>query len=163
MDRRPFFILLLCLIYKTQSSICLIYKNYLLTNVKPCLMKKTYHFICLINKTMKKSSAHVYSRYAKEAISLLGKSIREGRISRKITTADLASRAGISRDLLYRIERGDPACGIGAVFEVAAITGVPLFEEDRGNLTGRLARSEEKLALMPKAVRASRKAVKDAF
>lgn len=112
---------------------------------------------------MAKASSHVYSRYARDAISLLGKSIRERRLSRKITTTDLAKRAGISRDLLYRIERGDPACGVGAVFEAAAISGVPLFEEDRSSLTGRLARSEEKLALMPKAVRSSRKAVKDAF
>lgn len=49
------------------------------------------------------------------------------------------------------------------MFEAAAIVGVVLFEEDRNRLTGRLAHSEEKLALMPKAVRGSRKAIKDAF
>jgi transcriptional regulator with XRE-family HTH domain len=112
---------------------------------------------------MSEPSPHAYSRYAKDAISLLGKLIREERIARGITTTDLASRAGISRDLLYRIEQGDPACSIGAMFEAAAIVGVVLFEEDRNRLTGRLAHSEEKLALMPKAVRGSRKAIKDAF
>ncbi|MGH9564081.1 MAG: hypothetical protein ACRD3S_21725, partial [Terracidiphilus sp.] len=75
----------------------------------------------------------------------------------------LAYRAGISRGLLHRIERGDPSCGIGVVFEVAAIAGVQLFEEDLDRLAGRLARSNEKLELLPKSVRAPRKAVKDDF
>jgi transcriptional regulator with XRE-family HTH domain len=112
---------------------------------------------------MAKDLSRAYSRYAKEAITLLGKSIKEGRISRKYTAVDLADRAGISRALLYRIEQGDPTCSIGAVFESASIVGVPLFEEDRANLSERLKRSTEKLALMPKAVRQPRKAVKDAF
>ena len=103
------------------------------------------------------------SRYAREAIALLGTAIREARIARKITAADLAGRAGISRDLLHRVEHGDPSCGIGTVFELAAITGVPLFDEDRAGLSSRLAHSTEKLALLPKAVRRPRKAVNDAF
>ncbi len=112
---------------------------------------------------MAKSTQRAFSRYAREAIELLGQSIREARINRKIGTIDLAKRAGISRDLLHRIENGDPRCGIGAVFELAAITGVALFEENRANLSGRLARSEAKLALMPKSVRSARHAVKDEF
>jgi transcriptional regulator with XRE-family HTH domain len=103
------------------------------------------------------------SRYARDALILLGQLIREGRIARRMTTAELASRAGISRALLYRIERGDPTCRIGAVFEAAAIAGVVLFEEERDAVLGRLDRSEEKLALMPKSVRSPKKAVKDAF
>ena len=112
---------------------------------------------------MAKTSSHPYSRFAKEAISLLGNLVREGRIARHITTTDLAKRAGISRALLHRIEHGDPACSIGTFFEVAAITGVPLFDEDRSKVTATLALSEQKLALFPKSVRVSRTTVKDDF
>jgi transcriptional regulator with XRE-family HTH domain len=75
----------------------------------------------------------------------------------------LAARAGISRALLQRIERGEPGCSIGAVFEVAAICGVPLFEQDPRLLATTLARHREKMVLLPKAVRASFKEVKDDF
>src|SRR5438874_13298680 len=112
---------------------------------------------------MSKPSTHVLSRYAREALILLGKSIRDGRLSKRVTAADFSRRAGISRALLYRIEHGDPACGIGAVFEAAALAGVALFEEDRGALSRSVARVEEKLTLLPKAVRSSRAPVKDAF
>jgi transcriptional regulator with XRE-family HTH domain len=104
-----------------------------------------------------------YSRYGREAVTLLGQLIRIARIERKLSVAELADRAGVSRDLMRRIEQGDPRCGIGAVFEAAAIVGVPLFEADRASLTGRLAEHEEKLRLLPKAVHKTRTAVKDDF
>lgn len=59
-----------------------------------------------------------------EGLALLGQLIRAGRIERKITAQELATRAGISRALLYRVEHGDPQCSIGAVFEAATIVGV---------------------------------------
>jgi hypothetical protein len=49
------------------------------------------------------------------------------------------------------------------VFEVAAICGVPLFEQDPRLLATTLARHREKMVLLPKAVRASFKEVKDDF
>jgi hypothetical protein len=69
----------------------------------------------------------------------------------------------ISRSLLQRIERGDPGCSIGAVFEVAAICGVPLFESDARLLTQQLGRQQEKMALMPKAIRHGKQVVNDDF
>jgi len=104
-----------------------------------------------------------HSRYAEDAVKLLGHAIREGRITRRITTIEFAQRAGISRALLHRIEQGDINCGIGAVFEAAAIAGVPLFGEDRRGMEKRLAQSSEKLMLLPKAVRSAQKPTKDAF
>ena len=68
------------------------------------------------------------SQYTHDALALLGQLVREARLGKAMTTTDLASRAGISRSLLQRIERGDPGCSIGVVFEVAALSGVPLFE-----------------------------------
>ena len=111
---------------------------------------------------MPKRTLQTHSRYALEAITLLGRQIRLGRIELKLTAQDLAARAGISRALLYRIEAGDAACSIGAVFEAASIVGVRLFEEE-GAVTGRLRQAERELTLLPKAVRAPRKAVQDDF
>jgi transcriptional regulator with XRE-family HTH domain len=104
-----------------------------------------------------------YPRYGREVVSMLGQLIRINRIERNLSVAELAERVGASRDLMQRIEQGDPRCGIGIVFEAAAIVGVPLFEEDRGRLTMRLAEQEEKLRLLPKSIRRTRTAVKDDF
>jgi hypothetical protein len=49
------------------------------------------------------------------------------------------------------------------VFEVATICGVPLFDQDHRQLTTYLAMQREKVALLPKAVRARVKGVKDDF
>lgn len=112
---------------------------------------------------MAKIATRPTSRYTQTALELLGQSIRAERIAGHMTAEQLALRAGISRSLLQRIEKGDPGCAIGAVFEVAAIAGVPLFAADPQDL-GTLARaSGEKLTLMPKAVRQPRKMVKDDF
>lgn len=112
---------------------------------------------------MPKPVARTYSRYTLNALALMGNQIREGRIAANFTADALAQRAGISRSLLQRIEKGDPGCTIGAVFEVAAILGIPLFEADFKILTTRLGYSNEKQTLLPKAVRPSGKAVKDDF
>ena len=104
-----------------------------------------------------------YSRYGREAVSVLGQLIRINRIERKLSVAQLAERVGVSRDMMQRIEQGDPRCGIGRVFEAATICGVPLFEEDRSRLTMRLAEQDAKLRLLPKSVRAKKVVVKDDF
>ncbi len=104
-----------------------------------------------------------HSRYSRQAITLLGRLIRAGRIERKLSAGELATRAGISRSLLYRIEGGDPSCSIGSVFETAAIVGVPLFEEDRPTLKARLADTESRLVLLPKSIRSRQPEVKDDF
>lgn len=118
---------------------------------------------------MSKPLNRAYSRYSLEAITLLGQMIRAGRIERKITGEEMASRMGASRALVQRIEKGDPGCSIGAVFEAAAITGVPLFETDpifetdKNRLAAHRAAAGERLRLLPKAARASRRVVKDDF
>lgn len=105
-----------------------------------------------------------YSRYGREAVAVLGQLIRTNRIERKLSVVDLAERVGISRDMLRRIEIGDPRCAIGVVFEAAAIVGVPLFDTDRDRLSTRLAEQQDKLRLLPKQVRNPRKtAVQDDF
>jgi transcriptional regulator with XRE-family HTH domain len=112
---------------------------------------------------MAKPLNRAYSRYSLEAIALLGQMIRAGRIERKITGAEMASRMGTSRALIQRIEKGDPGCAIGAVFEAAAITGVPLFDTETERLAAHRAVTGEMLRLLPKAARKSRRVVKDDF
>ena len=112
---------------------------------------------------MPKPAIRPYSRYSRDAALLLGQLIRRARLERKITTTELAERAGLSRGLVQRIEQGDPGCAIGAVFEAAAIVGVRLFDADQAALTAALGANTAMLTLLPKAVRASRIEVKDDF
>ena len=112
---------------------------------------------------MPKSIARTYSRYAQEASALLGSLIRAARKERKFTAQELADRGGISRGLLQRIEKGDPKCEIGAVFEVATIVGVKLFDADETTLTRRLRQTEDKLSLLPQRIRTRKRAVHDDF
>jgi transcriptional regulator with XRE-family HTH domain len=111
---------------------------------------------------MAKVSNRVRSRYTDEALLMLGGMIRLARIQRKWSAQELAERAAISRPMLSRIEAGNPACSIGAVFEVAAILGIRLFEADRAELSEMRHQVEQKIALLPKAVRKTGK-VKDDF
>jgi transcriptional regulator with XRE-family HTH domain len=112
---------------------------------------------------MAKPVARSYSRYSVEAVRLLGQSIRLARIDRKLTVGELAERAGLSRGLLQRIEKGDMGCAIGAAFEAAAIVGVQLFGADQSTMVARIKSNETILTLLPQAVRNSTKAVKDDF
>ena len=104
-----------------------------------------------------------YSRYGLEALRVLGQLIRINRLKRKLSVAELAERVGVSRDMMQRIESGDPRCAIGVAFEAASIVGVTLFEEDRDRLTTRRAEQDEKLRLLPKAIHKARTVVKDDF
>jgi transcriptional regulator with XRE-family HTH domain len=112
---------------------------------------------------MAKPSTRPSSRYSRDAVLLLGRSIRQARIERKLTTGELAERAGISRGLVQRIEKGDPGCAIGAVFEAAAIVGVRLFDADQAALGSAINANTTALTLLPKAARVRRIEAKDDF
>ncbi|CAN7360593.1 helix-turn-helix transcriptional regulator [Bosea sp. LjRoot9] len=112
---------------------------------------------------MPKPASRSYSRYGRDAAKLLGQSIRLARINRKLTIEDLAERAGLSRGLVQRIERGDMGCAIGAVFEAAAIVGIRLFDADQTTMTARITSNDQILTLLPQSVRNPPKAVKDDF
>ena len=59
----------------------------------------------------KQPRARVYSRHAREAAIMLGQLIRINRIERKLAVEELATRTGVSRGMMRRIEAGDPRCG----------------------------------------------------
>jgi len=110
-----------------------------------------------------RSSNRPHSRYSLDATLLLGQLIRRARIERKLTTADLASRLGASRGLVQRIEKGDPGCAIGIVFEAAAIVGVRLFDADQVAISAAMNATTTTLALLPKTVRTPKVELKDDF
>ena len=103
-----------------------------------------------------------YLRHTRDAVELLGKLIRLGRKERRMTEEELSGRAGISRRTLQKIERGDPKCEIGLVFEVASLVGVSLFGDERkAAITGYIERINDKLALLPQSVRSKVKVYDD--
>lgn len=112
---------------------------------------------------MVKPLSRPISQYSLDALVLMGQLIREARLTKGITSNDLAERAGISRSLLQRIEQGDPGSSIGVVFEVAAICRVPLFDFEKRQLSSQLVMQQEKMRLLPKSVRVKTIAVKDDF
>lgn len=104
-----------------------------------------------------------YSRYAQEAILLMGEQIKLGRKQRRWTEQDLATRAGISRSTLQKIEKGDPGCALGLVFEAAVLVGMELFEQE-GPAFARLAgQTRAHLTLLPRRIRPATRVVDDDF
>ena len=104
-----------------------------------------------------------YSRYTREALRLQAARIKTARLARNITSQELAERAGISRDLLYRIEQGHPKCSIAVVFEVMSLLGLSLFQSEHDDLIVKSRMIEDKLALLPSRARKSKLKIDDDF
>lgn len=104
-----------------------------------------------------------YSKYAREAAFLLGQQIRLERKNRRWSEQNLAARAGISRATLQKIEAGEMSPSIGIAFEVAALVGIPLFEQESRTLTNSIELTQSKIALLPKRTKTKTKAVDDDF
>jgi DNA-binding XRE family transcriptional regulator len=84
---------------------------------------------------------------------LLGKEIRLHRIKLNWKESDLAERAGVARATVQKIEKGNPGCAIGLIFEAAVLVGIKLFDAEAATLRARLTQTEEKLTLLPKKMR----------
>ncbi len=109
------------------------------------------------------SKARTYSRYNIEAAILLGKQIMLHRKQRKWTESTLAERANISRATLQKIEKGDPTCAIGLVFETAALVGIKLFDTDTATISSYIERTDDKISLLPKSIHKAKQEVEDDF
>lgn len=112
---------------------------------------------------MSKKAIRTYSRITRHAAALLGKQIKIARKESKMTAKELAERAGISRGLLQRIEKGNLKCQIGTVFEVATLVGIKLFDAGASSLTTMIRQADDKIALLPKHTHPSKKIVDDDF
>lgn len=93
------------------------------------------------------------SRAARDALAVLGSQIKEARIRRGWTQANLAARAGIDSRTVSAMEKGAPTVSIGAVFNTAFITGVDLFGLEGDELALARRRGQERLALLPTRIR----------
>ncbi len=109
------------------------------------------------------SESRSYSQYTTEAVSLLGKLIKLGRKKRRWSEFDLAERTGVSRQTIQRMEKGDPTCSVGLVFEAATLVGVTLFDSGDASLASHKVRTDEILTLMPKSIHKTNKVVDDDF
>lgn len=58
---------------------------------------------------------------ALHALQKLGRDLAIARRKRRISTADMASRLFVSRDTLWRLERGDPTVALGTFATAAFI------------------------------------------
>jgi transcriptional regulator with XRE-family HTH domain len=116
-----------------------------------------------MEQNVAKPKARNYSPLARDATALLGEMIHAARIGRKMTAAELAVRAGVSRGLVSRVESGDMGASIGAAFEMAAVLGVPLFDADPGRVSQRLEQARAVNALLPKRAFQSTAEVDDDF
>jgi transcriptional regulator with XRE-family HTH domain len=87
-----------------------------------------------------------------EAVQLLGARVSVARRERKWTLRDLADRVGVTLNTMRKVERGDPTVGLGVAFEAAAITGVPLFDEDISRRRLDADRLRAQMAVLPKQV-----------
>jgi transcriptional regulator with XRE-family HTH domain len=58
---------------------------------------------------------------ASHALRQLGRDLALARRKRGISTADMASRLFVSRDTLWRLERGDPSVALGTLAAAAFV------------------------------------------
>ncbi len=112
---------------------------------------------------MAKPAQRSYSRYARDGVKLLGLMIHTARVERGFTVADIAERAGVSRGLVHRIEKGEMGTSIGVVFELAALLGLRLFDAEPTVLTRHVAVEQRTLTLLPQSVRKATRPVNDDF
>jgi len=59
-----------------------------------------------------------------QLLEQMGENIKLARKRRKLTTIQIAERAGIARSTLYLIEKGDPKVSMGAYFNVLRTFGL---------------------------------------
>lgn len=70
---------------------------------------------------MRSSAANTLPRSARNTLTKLGEDIAVARKKRRISTVSMAERAFISRNTLYKLERGDPTVSIGIYATVLSI------------------------------------------
>lgn len=96
------------------------------------------------------------------ALKRLGENIARARIRRRLKQVELASKAGLTRPTVTRIERGQPTTAIGAYFSVIWAMGL---EKEIANLASPDRDEEGKVleaARQPKRV-SDRRSLNDDF
>ncbi len=69
---------------------------------------------------MKQKKQILFPRH-QQTLNQVGEQIKLARKRRRLTTVQVAERAGIDRTTLYKIEKGNPSVSIGAWFNVLRV------------------------------------------
>ena len=72
---------------------------------------------------MNKKKQVIFPKY-NLLLEQMGENIKLARRRRKLTTIQVAERAGIARSTLYLIEKGDASVTLGAYFNVLRVLGL---------------------------------------
>lgn len=99
------------------------------------------------------SPKRVHSETVRHAAELLGGQVRQARIQRGWTVRQLAERAGVSAPTVLKVEHGVPSVALGTAFDLAVLTGVPLYFDDRVRLASEASRAQDRAALLARRVR----------
>lgn len=89
------------------------------------------------------------------AVEALGMQIAAARRELGWTAVELATRLGVTKQTVLRIEKGSPTTAIGTVLEAAVLCRVPLFGPDTRDITRAANQEQVRLALLPERVRLS--------
>ena len=94
------------------------------------LVKSILSKLILVFSNMKVSQSVMLSARQLDECVRLGQQLSRLRISRKVKQTDAALRAGLSRNTVYRLEKGDPGLAFGQVLRYleAIAPGSTLFE-----------------------------------
>ena len=85
-------------------------------------------------------------------VRVLGENLRLARLRRKLSTQQVAERAGIGRRTLYEIEKGNPGVSLGNFTQVLSVLGLAddLLNVANDDLLGRKLQ-DAKLAVKHRA------------
>lgn len=72
---------------------------------------------------MSRRTQIIFPKYH-QLLEQMGENIKLARKRRKLTTIQVAERAGIARSTLYLIEKGDSGVAMGAYFNVLRVLGL---------------------------------------
>jgi transcriptional regulator with XRE-family HTH domain len=106
-----------------------------------------------------KESLKIFPK-GKKLLATMGENIKLARLRRKLSTEQVAERAGISRKRLWQIEKGDATVAMGAYFQVLFVLGLT---NDFLKLAGddELGRKLQDVGLIPKERAPKRKPDED--
>jgi DNA-binding XRE family transcriptional regulator len=75
------------------------------------------------NHQMKSKKQVLFPKYQR-ILEQLGENIKLARKRRRLTTIQVAERAGVDRSTLYEIEKGTPSVSMGAYFNTLRVLGL---------------------------------------
>lgn len=75
------------------------------------------------NQQMKSKKQVLFPKYQR-VLEQLGENIKLARKRRRLTTIQVAERAGVDRSTLYEIEKGTPSVSLGAYFNTLRVLGL---------------------------------------